>query len=103
VYDRAYGEAMDYEWDARKAVENAIKHGVRFADAIAVFQDERALTLHDSLSDEERYVTLGLDGIGRILVVVYTWRGLDTIRVISATPPALNACNTRREAYEAQL
>ena len=33
--------------------------------------------------DEARFVTLGRDALGRILVVVYTWRG-DNVRVISA-------------------
>jgi uncharacterized DUF497 family protein len=34
-------------------------------------------------SDEERYVTIGSDALGRVLVVVYTW-GKDGIRLISA-------------------
>jgi len=33
--------------------------------------------------DEERFVTIGVGSIGRILVVVYTVRG-DRIRIISA-------------------
>ena len=37
---------------------------------------ERALTIRDSYSDdEERWITLGVDACGRLLVVVYTWRG----------------------------
>jgi hypothetical protein len=24
---------------------------------------------------EQRYITIGMDGFGRMLVVVYTWRG----------------------------
>jgi hypothetical protein len=35
-----------------------------------------ALTMRDTDSnEEERWVTMGLDGLGRVLVVVYTWRG----------------------------
>jgi uncharacterized protein len=74
---------MRYEWDPAKAEANQQKHGVRFADAVAVFSDERALTLDDPHPDEERYVTLGMDAFARLLVVVYTWRG-DVIRLISA-------------------
>ena len=74
---------MNYEWDLNKARANLRKHGVSFADAVAVFADERALTIADEHSDEERFVTLGMDAFGRVLVVVYTYRG-ETIRLISA-------------------
>ncbi|MGI6454901.1 MAG: BrnT family toxin [bacterium] len=37
----------------------------------------------DDFSDEERYVTIGMDAFGNILIVVYTWRG-NTVRIISA-------------------
>jgi uncharacterized protein len=48
--------------------------------------DPRAITVIDAESDiEQRFVTLGLDPLGRLLVVVYTWRGED-IRLISARP-----------------
>lgn len=59
------------------------KHKVRFADAIAVFEDELALTLDDPHPEEERFVTIGMDAFARVVVVVYTWRG-DTVRLISA-------------------
>jgi uncharacterized DUF497 family protein len=47
----------------------------RFADAVAVFSDEIALTIPDDSTEEERFVTLGSDTLNRVLVVVYTWRG----------------------------
>jgi uncharacterized protein len=75
---------MRYEWDVAKAEMNAAKHGVRFSDAVAVFADEAALTLDDPHAGEERYATVGMDALARLLVVVYTWRGRDTIRLISA-------------------
>ncbi|MBA3314653.1 MAG: BrnT family toxin [Planctomycetaceae bacterium] len=50
---------MDYEWDPRKSEGNATKHGIRFADAVAVFDDERALTIEDPFKDERRFVTIG--------------------------------------------
>lgn len=74
---------MGFEWDRDKASLNLRKHGIDFADAATVLHDERALTQRDYHSDEERFVTLGLDAIGRLLVVVYTWRG-DDVRLISA-------------------
>ena len=78
-----------FEWDARKAASNARKHGVLFADSVAVLEDERAITLPDDAHGEERWVTIGIDGLARVLAVVYTWRGA-TIRIISARPATQN-------------
>lgn len=75
---------MSYEWDPDKARANLIKHYIRFADGVIALEDERALTIRDiSSEEEERWVTLGMDAYGRVLVVVYTWRA-ETIRLISA-------------------
>lgn len=75
---------MRSQWDPEKAKTNLRKHGVRFADAVTVLEDEAALTVRDdSTPTEERWVTLGLDCQGTVLVVVYTWRE-DTVRLISA-------------------
>ena len=74
---------MGYEWDSRKAASNLRKHGVDFADAVIALEDEMALTLDDDYSDEQRFITIGSDGSGQILVVVYTYRG-ENIRIISA-------------------
>jgi uncharacterized DUF497 family protein len=75
---------MDIVWDAAKAKSNYARHGVRFSEVEPVFYDPSALTVEDiSASREQRFVTLGSDGLGRVLVVVYTYRG-ETIRVISA-------------------
>ncbi len=74
---------MDFEWDIKKALSSLKKHGVDFADAISVLEDERAVTITDEHPDEERFITIGKDVFGRILVVVYTWR-LNRIRIISA-------------------
>ena len=71
-------------WDAAKARSNFAKHGVRFADAVTALEDDFALTIRDPfVQDEERWVTVGMDAMDRLLVVVYTWRG-DEIRLISA-------------------
>jgi hypothetical protein len=48
-----------------------------------VFEDPRGLTLDDPHPDEQRFVTIGTDLVGRILVVCWTARGND-IRIISA-------------------
>jgi uncharacterized DUF497 family protein len=74
---------VDVEWDGRKASANRKKHGVDFADAVTALHDELALTIRDESTDEERFITMGTDALGRVLVVVYTWRG-NRLRVICA-------------------
>ena len=80
VYNRTQVLA---EWDPGKARLNFRKHGVSFADAIASLEDEGALTMRDPFSEEERWITMGMDALGRMLVIVYTWRG-ENVRLISA-------------------
>jgi uncharacterized DUF497 family protein len=76
---------MKITFDPAKNRMNIKKHdGVDLADVDAVFFDERALTREDRDHDEERFVVLGMDGFGRLLVVAYTYRGEDEIRVFSA-------------------
>lgn len=74
---------MNYQWDTNKERTNRRKHGVAFADAVSVLEDDRAITIEDEYPDEERYVTIGMNALGQILVVIYTWRN-ESIRIISA-------------------
>ncbi len=84
------------EWDPGKAAANFRKHGVRFTDAYAVFGDVRAVTVDDAHADERRWITIGLDSLGRVLVVSYTWRA-ERIRVISIR----KATRIERRQYQA--
>lgn len=79
-----YNRIMNFEFDPAKNRLNITKHGINLADVEAVFYDPNALTIEDRDHDEQRFVTIGDDGIGRILVVCYTYRGEKTIRLISA-------------------
>ena len=84
VYKCAYTNIVDYEWEPAKAKSNFTKHGVHFADAVSVLEDDLALTVRDPFSEEEeRLITLGMDSLSRILVVIYVWRK-EKIRLISA-------------------
>ena len=75
---------MNYQWDPAKAKANVNKHGVEFADAIGVFEDPDAITIEDPDSEgEQRFLSIGLDVLGRIIVVAYTYRD-DDVRLISA-------------------
>jgi len=58
---------VNYQWDKEKAEANLLKHGVSFADAVSIFSDDAALTIEDVDPDEQRFVTIGMDGFGRIL------------------------------------
>jgi uncharacterized DUF497 family protein len=75
---------MKLTFDPTKNRSNISKHGVDLAEVEDVFYDDNALTREDRDHDEERFVTVGLDGFGRLLVVAYTYRGEDEIRVFSA-------------------
>ena len=87
---------MQYEWDPAKNRANLAKHGVDFADAVAIFEDDLALTRPDIESrGEPRFVTLGMDAFGRHLVVVFAERGA-RIRIISARL----ATKQERTSYE---
>ena len=78
--------ADGYEWDAAKATANLRKHGVDFADAATALEDPLCLTMTDPDSNgEERSISVGMDGSGRILVTVFTDRGTG-IRLISSRP-----------------
>jgi uncharacterized protein len=66
----------DFEWDPPKAEANQEKHGVRFEEGATVFQDPRALTLYDDehQESEDRWITLGISKLGRLVVVCHTYR-----------------------------
>lgn len=83
--NRLYTAAVRFEWDPLKAAANLRTHQVSFAEAVTVLEDDFALTREDpDAMQESRFVTLGLSNLGNLLVVVYTYRELDIIRVISA-------------------
>jgi uncharacterized DUF497 family protein len=87
---------MDIVWDPEKARMNMKQPGIRFSDAEMVLFDPNALTREDlDVKNEHRFVSIGMDAIGRIPVVVYTYRDED-IRLISAN----SATKRERERYE---
>jgi uncharacterized DUF497 family protein len=87
---------MDIVWNPEKAKSNYQKHKIHFADAESVLFDTMALTIEDQEIDgEKRFVTVGSDSTGRIVLVVYTYRG-NSIRLISAR----KATASERRYYE---
>jgi uncharacterized protein len=79
-----YTRSVEIEFDPAKAASNLRKHKVSFAHAEQALRDPMAVTIEDPDSEGElRLVTLGMDALGRVLVVVHTPRG-DRVRLISA-------------------
>jgi uncharacterized DUF497 family protein len=76
-----------FVWDPRKAARNLRDHRVSFEDATDVFYDDRAVFEDDPDPDEERFTIIGMSRRG-LLLVVYTERHEDTIRIISARKAA---------------
>ena len=88
---------MRFEWDPPKAEANLHAHGVSFAEAVTVLEDDFALTREDpDAVDEPRFVTLGLSNLANLLVVVYTYQEPDASRLISAW----KANKRQKKAYE---
>jgi uncharacterized DUF497 family protein len=75
--------AVEFEWDPDKARENIRVHGVDLADAVGVFDNPYLQWEDPDAEGEQRFAALGMDVLGRLLVVAYTYRPGKT-RLISA-------------------
>lgn len=91
-----------FEWDPAKARQNSRRHRITFERAATVFLDPNALSVFDQehSREEDRWVTLGLDRAGTLLVVCHTYREeTETsarIRIITARKPT----NSESKQYE---
>ena len=76
---------LRFEWDDSKAVTNLRKHGVSFAEAQTVFDDDLARITEDQdhSAEEERELIIGYSVEGRLLVSSFVQRG-ESIRIINA-------------------
>lgn len=77
---------MEFEWDPNKAASNENKHGIAFNEAVTIFGDPLELTISDPDHSigEYRFISIGRSNIGNLLVVSYTEREPNIIRIISA-------------------
>lgn len=89
---------MQFEWDTKKDSANLKKHKVDFAEAETVFGDPLAKIFDDDLNsvDEKREIIIGHSINNRLLLVSFTERENDTVRIISARPPT----SKERKDYE---
>jgi uncharacterized protein len=87
-----------FEWDTNKARKNSRKHKVSFEEAKTVFNDPFTVTYSDPehSNSEERYITIGVSAIARLLLVVHTGREEETIRIINCR----KAIPAERRFYE---
>ena len=92
-----------FEWDFRKARTNLKQHGVAFERAATIFLDPRALSEFDlgHSKIENRWITMGLDQSGVLLVVCHTYReekeSSARIRIISARKATKNEIKQYKE------
>ncbi len=77
---------MEFEWDPDKEQSNVKKHQVDFAEAKTVFNDPLEVTILDPTHSlgENRFLSLGRSETDRLVVVSYTERHGDRIRIINA-------------------
>ncbi|HBC81850.1 MAG TPA: hypothetical protein DC012_07770 [Escherichia sp.] len=90
----------EFEWDVNKAKSNLRKHGIRFEDAVLVFDDPHHLSMQDRYENGEyRWQTIGLVHGIVVILVAHTIRfesGEEIIRIISAR----KADRKERSRYE---
>lgn len=92
---------FSFEWAKDKAKSNWIKHGVSLDEATTVFDDPLARVFDDEAhsTDEKREIIIGNSINDRLIVVCFTERPNERIRIISArlhTPK-------ERKAYEENI
>ncbi len=91
----------NFEWDFEKERQNERKHKVSFLRSTTVFRDPNQITVFDEehSTDEDRWITLGLDINGILLIVIHTFERMThymNIRIISAR----KATQTEIRQYE---
>ena len=76
---------MEFEWDPKKADENAKKHDVEFVEAATVFADPLSITVRDPEHSEsvDRFIIVGYSNRFRPLMVSHIDRD-GRVRIISA-------------------
>jgi len=90
-----------FEWDDNKARSNLIDHGVSFDEASTVFDDSLARIFDDEghSIDERREIIIGHSVNNRLLLVCFTERPKEIIRIISARTPT----GKERKGYEENI
>ncbi len=90
-----------FEWNSHKATLNLRRHGVSFDEASTVFDDPLAAIFDDETHSvsEVREIIVGHSIAGRLLLVSFTERPGEMLRLISAR----DATKKERQDYEENL
>ena len=92
---------MQFEWDAEKDVKNRAKHALSFEEASELFRsgaDYLEIYDQEHSAREDRFIAIGAIKRG-VIVVAYTERGDDVLRLLSARI----ATRAERERFKAHL
>ncbi len=94
----------EFIWDKVKDESNVTKHGVSFVKVTHIFLDPMALTIFDKSHSmfEERWLTLGMMGNGRLIVASHTYTELSDSRILIRLISARFATRKERLYYETQ-
>ena len=89
---------LKFEWDKKKASSNLKKHDVSFDEASTVFGDSLANLFDDEehSEDENREYIIGHSSFHQLLIVFFTERARDLIRIFSVR----KATKKERKDYE---
>jgi len=90
---------LTFEWNHHKALSNQLRHRVSFEEATSTFHDPLAFIFDDeehSVEEEFREIIIGHSIKNRLLVVCFTERGKNVVRLISAR----TATRKERRKYE---
>ena len=101
----AYTLPVRFDWDEAKSRQNQRKHGVAFEDAQRLLESDcDYLEIFDAehSEDEDRFIGVGPTRRG-ILVVVWTDRGDDVVRIVSARMATKREAEWFRETMGGQL
>jgi len=80
----------DFDWDTGKVKSNLRKHKISFERATTIFRDPNLVSIPDDehSETEERWLTMGLDANGALLIISHTFKNISAsivnIRLISA-------------------
>jgi len=90
---------MPAVFDPKKDAANVRKHGVSLSEGDGVLNDLFALTIEDDFAEgEQRFVTIGMNAFGSLMVVVHSYRGSGS-RIISVR----KAAPRERRNYEKDI
>ena len=95
----------NFEWDPKKARQNLQKHKISFERAAEIFLDPIAISIYDEdhSLDEDRWITMGKDRAGILLVVIHTFHEQNNNQCIIRMISARRATKNEIKQYEGDM